>query len=54
MTGTFGNLTSDAHVAALTIEHGATVCSADHDFKRLPGVHHVNPLEPADAGGARR
>lgn len=44
-TGTSGNLTSDAHVAALAIEHGATVCSADHDFKRFPGVEHVNPLE---------
>ena len=46
-TGTSGNLTSDAHVAALAIEHGATVCSADHDFKRFPGVNHVNPLEDA-------
>ena len=45
-TGSAGNLTSDAHVAALAIEHGATVCSTDHDFKRFPGVHHVNPLEP--------
>ena len=44
-TGTSGNLTSDAHVAALAIEYGATVYSADHDFKRFPGVAHVNPLE---------
>ena len=44
-TGTSGNLTSDAHVAALAIEYGATVFSADHDFKRFPGVSHVNPLE---------
>lgn len=44
-TGTSGNLSSDAHVAALAIEHGATVFSADHDFKRFPGVMHVNPLE---------
>ena len=43
--GTSGNLTSDAHVAALAIEHGATVYSADHDFKRFTGVDHVNPLE---------
>lgn len=47
-TGSAGNLTSDAHVAALAIEHGATVCSTDHDFKRFLGVHHVNPLEPDD------
>ncbi len=51
MTGSAGNLTSDAHVAALAIEQGATVFSADHDFKRFPGVHHVNPLEPADNRG---
>jgi hypothetical protein len=43
-TGTAGNLTSDAHLAALAIEHGATVCSADNDFKRFPGLEHVNPL----------
>ena len=47
VTGTSGNLTSDAHVAALAIEYGATVCSADYDFKRFPGVGHVNPLEQA-------
>ena len=46
--GSAGNLASDAHVAALAIEHGATVFSADHYFKRFPGVHHVNPLEPAE------
>lgn len=43
-TGTSGNLTSDAHVAALAIERSANVYSADHDFKRFPGVNHVNPL----------
>lgn len=44
-TGTAGNLTSDAHLAALAIERGATICSADYDFRRFPGVDHVNPLE---------
>ena len=44
-TGTSGNLTSDAHIAALAIEQGATVYSADYDFKRYPGVNHLNPLE---------
>jgi toxin-antitoxin system PIN domain toxin len=52
-TGTSGNLTSDAHVAALAIERGATVCSADHDFKRFPGVRHINPLETDVIRGAR-
>lgn len=43
-TGTAGNLTSDAHIAALALEHGAAVCSTDHDFARFPGIRHVNPL----------
>ena len=44
LTGTAGNLTSDAHVAALALEHGCDIYSADHDFARFPGVRHVNPL----------
>lgn len=43
-TGTAANLTSDAHLAALALEHGASVHSADHDFKRFAGVKHVDPL----------
>ena len=43
-SGTAGNLTSDAHVAALALEHGATVVSADSDFARFSGVTHLNPL----------
>ena len=46
-TGTAGNLTTDAHIAALALEHGCTVCSADNDFKRFPGVAHINPLADA-------
>ena len=42
--GTAGNLTSDAHLAALAIEHGAELCSADADFTRFPRVQWVNPL----------
>jgi toxin-antitoxin system PIN domain toxin len=41
-----GALTTDAHVAALSIEHGATVYTTDRDFTRFPGVRTVNPLEP--------
>lgn len=44
-SGAFGNLTSDAHVAAMALELGATVCSADYDFRRFPGIRHINPLE---------
>ena len=43
-SGVAGNLTSDAHLAALAVENGATVFSADNDFKRFAGVLHVNPL----------
>ena len=43
-TGTAGNLVPDAHLAALAIEHGCALYSADHDFKRFSGVEHVNPL----------
>ena len=44
--GTAGNLTSDAHLAALAIEHGATLCSTDRDFGRFAGLRWRNPLEP--------
>jgi len=43
-SGTAANLTSDAHLAALAISLGATVFSADNDFKRFAGIDHVNPL----------
>lgn len=43
-SGTAGNLTSDAHLAAIAIEHGATLCSSDNDFKRFAGLDHENPL----------
>ena len=42
--GTGGNLVSDAHLAALAIEHGAELCSADRDFGRFPGLRWSNPL----------
>lgn len=42
--GTAGNLTNDAHLAALAIEHGAELCSSDNDFSRFEGVRWVNPL----------
>jgi uncharacterized protein len=39
-----GNLIADAHLAALAIEHGLTVCSADTDFARFAGVSWLNPM----------
>ena len=41
--GTGGNLTSDAHLAALAVEHGGEVVSWDNDFARFPGVRWSRP-----------
>ena len=37
-------LVPDAHLAALAIEHGLTLCSTDGDFGRFPGLKWHNPL----------
>jgi predicted nucleic acid-binding protein len=42
--GTGGNLTTDAHLAALAIERGAVLASCDGDFARYPRLRRVNPL----------
>lgn len=42
-TGTAGNLTNDAHLAALALEHRGTVVSFDADFDRFPGVRWHRP-----------
>ena len=42
--GTAGNLTSDADLAAIAVEHGAELCSTDRDFARFPAVRWTNPL----------
>ena len=39
-----GNLVTDAHVAALAIEHGCDLCSTDADFARFPKLKWRNPL----------
>ncbi len=39
-----GNLVSDTHLAALAIEHGLAIASADTDFARFTEVRWVNPL----------
>jgi uncharacterized protein len=44
-SGTAGNLTSDAHLAALAVELDCEIYSSDHDFRRFQSVKHVNPLE---------
>lgn len=38
VTGVGGNLVSDAHLAALALEHGAELWSFDNDFDRFPGL----------------
>ena len=44
--GAAGNLTTDAHLAALAIERGAKLCSTDRDFGRFPHLRWIDPLEP--------
>ncbi|MBI3975839.1 MAG: type II toxin-antitoxin system VapC family toxin [Armatimonadetes bacterium] len=39
-----GPAVMDAHLAALAIEHGATLCTSDRDFARFPGLQIINPL----------
>jgi toxin-antitoxin system PIN domain toxin len=41
--GTGGNLATDAHLAALAIEHRAEIVSYDRDFGRFSGVRHRLP-----------
>ena len=42
-SGTAGNLTNDAHLASMAIEHGASVCTFDRDFERFTGLRVVRP-----------
>ncbi len=37
-------LVPDAHLAALAIEHGLTLCSTDGDFAKFTGLSWLNPL----------
>jgi len=42
-----GPLVMDADLAALAIEHGATLYTNDRDFSRFPGLKYVNPIAPS-------
>ena len=52
--GSAGNLTNDAHIAAIAIEHNYAVYSSDNDFKRFDGLTHVNPLDTRQVQDAPR
>jgi toxin-antitoxin system PIN domain toxin len=41
-----GNLVSDAVLAAVCLEHGLAIVSADSDFARFPGLAWLNPVAP--------
>ena len=41
--GSAGNLSNDAHLAALAIEHKATIVTFDSDFGKFPGVRWERP-----------
>lgn len=44
--GTGGNLTTDAHLAALAVDHRAEIVTYDDDFDRFPGVRWTRPTSP--------
>lgn len=43
--GVGGNLTTNAHLAALAMERGYVLYSTDADFARFPGLRWINPCE---------
>lgn len=42
--GSAGNLTTDAHLAALALDRGLILHTTDADFARFPGLKWTNPL----------
>ena len=44
LPGIHANLVPDAHLAALAVEHGLTLCSTDGDFARFHGLRWQNPI----------
>ena len=43
----------DAHLAALALEHGASIATTDRDFTRFPGIDILDPVEAASADRRR-
>jgi len=52
--GTAGNLVTDAQIAALALEHGAVLHTADADFLRFPGLRWFNPITGAASRRLRK
>ena len=52
--GTAGNLVTDAQLAALALEHGAVLHTADADFLRFRGLRWFNPITGAASRGLPR
>jgi len=52
--GTAGNLVTDAQLAALALEHGAVLHTADSDFLRFRGLRWFNPISGVASRGLRR
>jgi toxin-antitoxin system PIN domain toxin len=51
--GTAGNLVTDAQIAALALDHGAVVHTADADFIRFHGLRWLNPITGVGSGRLR-
>jgi toxin-antitoxin system PIN domain toxin len=45
-----GPLVTDAALAALALEHGATLCSVDRDFRRFRGLKLIDPTDQGELG----
>lgn len=45
------NLVTDAHLAALAVEHGCELVSTDADFARFSSLRWKNPLRPLGRAG---
>jgi uncharacterized protein len=48
--GATGNLTSDAHLAAIALEHDGEVISCDSDFGKFSGLKWFNPVTGVRVG----
>jgi hypothetical protein len=52
--GATGNLVTDAQIAAIAIEYGAVVHTADADFIRFAGLNWFNPISGQSSGRLRK